>query len=173
MKSYAGIGSRNITDAERENIILVAKVMAKAGWLLYSGNADGADIAFQEGSDGKCVIMLPWLKFNQDKYDYTFSRDHFEVGETKDGEKSVEKFHPNPSALKRGGKSLMCRNYHQIYGYKHYPKVSVVICCANEKNGKVQGGTGQAVRIAQDSNIKIINIRASGWKDELRKLICA
>ena len=171
MKSYAGIGSRSITNKERKNIVSIAKIMAKADWLLYSGNADGADMSFQEGSDGKCVIMVPWKDFNIDNYDFTFSRDYFVVGDSKDGLNSIKKYHPNPEALSYGGKALMARNYHQINGYKGYPKVSLVICCADEIAGNFKGGTGQATRIAKKLNIPIINIRKPGWKDKLIKFL--
>lgn len=140
-------------------------------WILYSGNAGGSDIAFQEGSGGKCVIMLPWDGFNIDEYDYEFSRDHFVLGYSNDGRRSVDKYHPNPSALSNGAKMLMSRNYHQIFGYRSYPRSSLVICCATERNGKVQGGTGQAVRMAEDYNIPIINIRNNGWKRKFMEII--
>lgn len=140
--------------------------MNKLNYVLYSGNANGSDVAFQEGSDGKCVIMLPWSGFNEDEYDYEFSRDYFVIGDEKEGIESVDKYHPNPSALKRGAKALMARNYYQINGYRKYPRVSLVVCCTDVKYGKVQGGTGQAVRIAEDLGIPIINIRADGWKDK-------
>jgi hypothetical protein len=171
MKSYAGIGSRDITSKEYDIIIKIAKIMAKSDWILYSGNADGSDIAFQEGSNGKCVIMLPWNDFNIDNYDYTFSRDYFILGKNKDALNSIDKYHPNPKALKSGGKALMARNYYQINGYKQYPKVSLVICCADERNGQIKGGTGQATRIAQKQRIPVINIRISGWKDKLFNFI--
>jgi hypothetical protein len=171
MKSYAGIGSRDITDIERQNIILIAKIMAKADWLLYSGNADGSDISFQTGCDGKCVIMLPWAGFNIDEYDYTFSRDYFVLGDDRIGQDSVDKYHPNSSKLKRGGRALMSRNYFQIMGYRKYPTVSLVICCAKPSGKGVIGGTGQAVRIAESLKIPIINIRTAGWKLKFKQYL--
>ncbi len=60
---------------------------------------------------------------------------------------------------------MMARNWHQIVGYDSYPPVSFVVCCANESNGEVIGGTGQACRIAKDFNIPIFNIR-NGWDNQ-------
>lgn len=171
MKSYAGIGTRDISDDEYDKIITIAKIMNKKDYILYSGNANGSDIAFQEGSNGKCVIMLPWNKFNIDEYDYTFSRDYFDVGKTKNGLDSVDKFHPAPDKLSYGARSLMARNYHQIFGYKGYPRVDIVICCANIKFGNVIGGTGQAVRIANHYKIPVINIRDKNWQDQFELFI--
>lgn len=173
MIAYAGIGSRTITSIEKDRIKLIAKIMAKAGYILYSGNAEGSDIAFQEGSDGKCVIMLPWKGFNEEEYDYTFSRDYFILGDSREGIESINKDHPAPTSLSRGGRALMARNYHQIHGYREYPKVSLVIYCANERNGQVEGGTGQAIRIARNQNIPTINIRLDGWKEKIKELLVA
>lgn len=46
MKSYAGIGSRDITPQEVLDIYKIANLLK--GYTLYSGNADGADISFQK-----------------------------------------------------------------------------------------------------------------------------
>ena len=168
IKAYAGIGSRDISDSERRNIIIIAKILAKSDYILYSGNASGSDIAFQEGSGGKCVVMLPWDGFNIEEYDYSYSRDYFVLGSSKMGLESVDKFHPNPPALSRGMRGLMARNYHQVAGYKEYPRVSLVVCCASvQRTGGVSGGTGQAVRIAQSMHVPVINIREYGWRDKL------
>lgn len=172
MKCYAGIGSREITNKEKKLIPKLAELMAEKNWVLYSGNSNGSDIAFQTGSNGKCVIMLPWNKFNIDNYDYKNSIDYFILGNEKESIESIEKYHPNPSALKYGGRALMARNYYQVMGYDKYLKVGLVICCANPlKNGEVEGGTGQAVRIALKNNIPVINIRTNNWKEELSKYI--
>ena len=53
----------------------------------------------------------------------------------------------------------MCRNTHQILGYKEFPRVSFVVYCANESCGIVSGGTSQAVKIARDMGIPTFNIR--------------
>ena len=171
MKSYAGIGTRNINNEECKKIKIIAKIMNKQDYILYSGNANGSDIAFQEGSNGKCVIMLPWNNYNLDEYDYNFSRDHFVVGKTNEGLRSVDKFHPSSNKLSDGVKLLMARNYHQILGYKNYPRVNVVICCADRKYGKIIGGTGQAIRIAEHFKIPIINIRDKNWNSQFETLI--
>ena len=64
--SYAGIGSRDITNTEAVRIKTVAKQMARQNFILYSGNADGADIAFQN-DDAYPIrtynIPSPWIKY--------------------------------------------------------------------------------------------------------------
>ena len=169
--SYAGIGSRDITKTEEVQIKTIAKQMARENFILYSGNADGADIAFQIGSNSQCVLMLPWKKFNEDSYSTTGCIEAFDLGDSKDGLWSVDKFHPNPSALSDGGRRMMARNYHQIHGNGRWPLVSFVICCSKEVDGNVIGGTGQAVRIAKSLNIPVFNIRKKGWGEVLGQFI--
>lgn len=175
MISYAGIGSRTITIDEATAIQRVASKLSSIGYTLYSGNAPGSDINFQIGSNSNCVLYLPWKDFNTKDYDVNKSIDRCVVGDTKEGLESVINFHPSPKGLSRGGKSLMCRNYHQVMGYKAYPVVSFVLCCANykvvEDKMQVEGGTGQAVRIANTKGIPVFNIRKPNWLNELKDLI--
>lgn len=171
MKSYAGIGSRQITEDERTTIEKLSKMLSSK-FIVYSGNAEGSDIAFQTGSNGNCVLILPWKNFNRDKYDHSKSIAKYDCGDTPEGNDSIDKFHPFPDKLSRGAKRMMCRNYHQIHGYDIYQRVSFVVACANTDNkGKIIGGTGQACRIAESLNIPIVNIRKEGWKEELTEIV--
>lgn len=174
MIAYAGIGSRDISSEEETNISKIANILQSKGLILYSGNAEGSDIAFQKGSNGKCVVMLPWKTFNIKHYDYAqLAMDHIIVGSRnnnfhKEAFDSIKKFHPKAHALNKASETFMARNFYQINGFDKYPKASIVICCANSinKKGNVMGGTGQAVRIALSMNIPIINIREIGWTDK-------
>jgi hypothetical protein len=164
MISYAGIGSRRITEQEEQLIIKISGKLADSGMVVYSGNADGADISFQKGSGGKCVLMLPWTKFNTKKYDVMNSLARFSLGKSPDGLVAIDKYHPSPASLTFGGRSMMARNFHQIMGYDVYPKVSFVVCCSDrDENKNVIGGTGQACRIAIDNGIPVFNIRDENW----------
>ena len=115
--------------------------------------------------------MLPWKGFNKQGYNPADALGWFEVGQTPEGLESVSEYHPNPFGLSRGARSMMCRNYHQIHGYGDLPMVSFVVCCADSSGLGVKGGTGQAVRIARDLDIPVINIREDRWQDKL-KTIC-
>ena len=171
MISYSGIGTRETTPKEEERILKISEKLSKS-FVLYSGNASGSDRKFQEGCNGNCVLFLPWASFDSDKYDFTKALDVFDLGKSPEGMASVEKFHPNGKNMKYTHKLLMSRNYHQIMGYKQYPRVSFVVCCASEDDeGNVLGGTGQAVRIAKNIGIPVINIRVPGWSDYLSHTI--
>ena len=158
MICYAGIGSREITSEEAHKILVISSKLSKK-FVVYSGNAEGADITFQTGSNGNCVIYLPWDGFNKEEYDCTKSLAYYDVGNTNIGVEYASKFHPTYSRLSKGAKRLMCRNSHQILGFKDYPRVSFVVYCAKEACGVVSGGTAQAIRIARDMGIPTFNIR--------------
>ena len=176
MKAYAGIGSRDITIEERIKIAEVAEKLANFDYICYSGNASGADNAFQLNSKGKCVLYLPWDNFNFNVFRPIINDNCLEyltVGDCLEGVESVDEFHPNPDTLSQGVVKLMARNYYQIYGIENrFPKVELVVCCADQDNlGNVLGGTGQAVRIAKHEGISIVNIRTKHWEDELHCIL--
>ncbi len=185
---YAGIGSRTITENERHDCRYLGEKLAAKGLILYSGNADGSDIAFQEGSGGRCVVMLPWPGFNTLRYqamDATKALACLDVGDTAVGNAAVDRFHPQGRHLRSGARKLQCRNYHQVWGYNPaesshldsayraggavadsgsgWPPVRFVICCATPSRDGTEGGTGQAVRIALAAGIiPVYNLRVEG-----------
>lgn len=163
---YAGIGSRTITPEEQQLIYKIAKILSEKGGLLFSGNASGSDISWQEGSQGNNVVFLPKHDWNRRSFDFTTrSKDYFVCGNSKEGLESIKHFHPNPNALDEFGRQCMARNYHQVHGYGLlYPRIDFLICCATiiDEN-TIKGGTNQAYQIAKSLNIPIFNIRKVGW----------
>ena len=73
---YAGIGSRSTPDNVLGIMEKLGIVLAKKGFILRSGGADGADKAFEKGCDlasGQKEIYLPWKGFNGNNSSlYTF-----------------------------------------------------------------------------------------------------
>jgi predicted Rossmann fold nucleotide-binding protein DprA/Smf involved in DNA uptake len=60
---YAGIGSRETPPDVQKLIFDIADKLAKKGYVLRSGGADGADLTFEAGCDnsnGLKEIFLPW-----------------------------------------------------------------------------------------------------------------
>lgn len=165
MHAYAGIGSRDITPTERNQITRIANYLVAKGYFLYSGGADGADKAFEESCRGYGLKFLPWPGFNMVQYSKIYST----VIHSDESMESVMKYHPAPHVLSEAARKLMSRNYYQIHGFGDLPKVDFVVCCADpirNSNGEVKGGTGQAVRIALDLNIPVFNIRDKNSKWE-------
>lgn len=173
IKTYAGIGSRDITVGEHITINKVASLLSDMGVILFSGNAPGADQAFQKGSKGKNIVFIPWTGFEKDSFDYEReSLQYYVLGNSPEGLKSIQKFHPAPQSLSEGARKLMARNYHQICGAGECPQVSFVVCCVNKDSaGNYCGGTSQALRIAKSLNIPIYNIRENGWSQNLKEYL--
>ena len=149
MKYYAGIGSRETPLDIQELMTHLAKQFTKYKYILRSGGADGADAAFEVGAQ-QAEIFLPWNGFNGRYVDSTryyvppFSYEY------------VEAYHPAPERLSRAAQKLMSRNTYQILGSDLQSPVDFVVCWTSD--GKASGGTGQALRIAQDLHIPIFNL---------------
>lgn len=150
-KTYVGIGSRQTSAPILRHMTLIAKAMAEEGYTLRSGGANGADVAFELGcdqADGSKEIYLPWPAFNGSSSAlYHPSEDAFDL---------AQQFHPNWRALSEGGRKLMARNAHQLFGKDLNDLTDLVICWT--LGGHVVGGTGQTIRMAQAFKIPVINL---------------
>ena len=170
MKYYAGIGSRETPAEVIEKMEKIASLLEKRGWILRSGGAPGADSAFERGvKDPKNKqIFLPWSGFQD--------RDGEEEGELvfdkneKWAIKIAKKFHPDFASLKKGGKLLMCRNTHQIFGPEKDSERSLFVVCWT-KGGVDTRGTGQAIRIANEYGVPVFNLFHESHEYKLRSLI--
>ncbi len=159
-KFYAGIGSRETPEDVQEEMKVIASSLSKYGYTLRSGHAPGADMAFEIGCDngqGLKEIYIPWKGFNGSDSDLLkLSYDAVEI---------AMKFHPAWHRLKDEGKKLMARNTYQVLGYDCKSPSEFVVCWT--KDGKMQGGTAQAMRIAKFHNIPIFNL---ALKEDQRQL---
>ena len=120
--------------------------MAKQGYILRSGGADGSDTAFEIGCDrvnGKKEIYLPWKNFNGNKSNLIFDDDIEAINIAK-------KYHPAYNGLSQGAKRLIARDSYQVLG-KDLKTPSKYIICYTDGTG----GTSQALRIAEDIQINI------------------
>ena len=145
---YTGIGSRETPKPILKYMIMIAFKFAKFGWTLRSGGAAGADSAFEFGCDlggGSKEIYLPWKDFNGNTSKlFPPSEKAIEV---------AKKYHPKFSSLSSGAKKLHARNSHQILGVDCSTPAELVICWTPGS-----GGTEQALRIARDHKIEILNL---------------
>jgi hypothetical protein len=160
-KFYAGIGSRKTPEPIQTLFSKIAVRMAANDYILRSGGAAGADIAFEAGAGaGKAEIYLPWPKFNNNPSTLCIpSPQAFAI---------AEKYHPGWKLLTPTVKKLMARNSHQILGEDLKTPSKLVICWT--LGGRGQGGTGQALRIAKDYNIPIVDFGAGAVNYNLDKI---
>lgn len=148
---YTGIGSRECPSEICAKMTKLAKYLAGKKYILRSGGADGADKAFEQGVWVPRLkeIYLPWKGFNGSNSLLFISHP--------DAEAIAKKYHPRWNDLGSGAKKLHTRNVHQILGKDLKTPSKFVICWTSD--GKISGGTGQAMRIAKDMNIPIFNLR--------------
>lgn len=161
-KLFAGIGSRKTPN----DIIKIMEIWARYAVLceygVSTGAALGADQAFARGAkkaNGLVHLHLPWAKYEQEFIQqmrnakgitnvYVYNPyTHPKAGD------SVVYFHPEAQKLKQGPFKLHARNYNILT----LPQlVEHIVCWTPE--GKITGGTGQALRIAAYAKIPVYNL---------------
>jgi len=151
-RSYAGIGSRKTPDIVLESMKHAARYLWEKGLILRSGGANGADTAFEDGlplrAGNAKEIYLPWEGFNGNKSAL--------FQPTQRAYEYARRFHPAYKQLSKGAQKLMARNTHQVLG-KDLDDPSLFILCWTP-DGKGEGGTGQAIRIADAHDIPVFDM---------------
>lgn len=163
MNIYAGIGSRDTPPDICASMTEIAKFLAARDWVLRSGRAPGADVAFEAGADRqRREIYLPWYGFNGCKgFDMGFCVPIL----TPQMLAIAEAYHPNWAACSSAARKLHVRNVCQILGLDCMTPAKMVICWT--PGGKGSGGTGQAIRIAKGYNIPVFDIALEAQQDAL------
>jgi hypothetical protein len=126
----------------------LGEALARLGFILRSGGAEGADSAFEKGAmrgmDGLFEpwpeIYLPWPNFNG----RPDGPDH--VSPSTEALNVAAQYHPAWDRLSPGGKLLHGRNTHQVLGSECDWPSEFLVCWT--PRGKGGGGTGQALRLA-------------------------
>lgn len=156
---YCGVGSRETVLRIQVLMRSIGETLARRGWLLRSGAADGADSAFEEGCDiakGAKEIWLPWPKFNGHDSKLLPSPEAFEL---------AARYHPAWSKLTEGGRKLQARNSHQVLGADLETPAHIIVYYTPK--GLSTGGTGQSIRIARDLSIPVVDLGVKeDWKLE-------
>ena len=163
-KIYTGIGSRETPVPVLEQMLAIGETLASHGWTLRSGHARGADQAFELGSlkaQGKMEIYLPWHGFENAPYNHP----GYHVIKNPTAEHIAAQFHPAWSRCSQGARKMHTRNVYQVVGATLEDKSDLVICWT--KDGKRQGGTGQALRIADYLDIPIFDLAVCNEKQIL------
>ena len=159
-KYYSGVGSRN-TPFEITNVMTdIASLLEEKGYILRSGHANGADLAFENGVYDKrnMKIYLPYEGFNGGRS----SNDGFIYVEdditNEDYVRAYEslKYHPKKYKMTHSTKIMMIRNYFQVHGINNEPSSMFNICWTED--GKMVGGTAQSIRLCNAANIPVYNL---------------
>ena len=170
MAYYAGIGSRETPPPILSLMTEVAQKMEKDGWTLRSGGAAGADSAFEHGVENpqNKEVYLPSSYFNDRSSSKEGFIDATQLASYPEALKTVNLFHPAPGKLSDFARKLMARNAMQVLGSSLEDPSTLII--AWTKDGKMIGGTSQALRIARYHSIPVLNLgnpevegRVRGW----------
>lgn len=159
---YAGIGARETPPATIKKMEQIGEIMAKAGIVLRSGGAIGADSAFESGAikgGGEKQIFLPSRRHkgrdaDGKEYIFNITPAHYDLAE--------KHYNRDWSETSEFTQKLMARNGSQVLGDRLDSPSDLVICYTS--TGGIKGGTGQALRIAKDRGIPDINLGAEPWK---------
>ena len=150
-----GIGSRSIKSPYTKWMADIAVYLAKEGCTLRSGGASGSDTIFAEifkHYDAPVEIFIPWDNFQGLRAD----GKTIIVANHKLCTPYTEKYHPNHHNLSEGARKLINRNAHQVLGKDLNTPSDLVVCYTDR--GNIQGGTAQAIKIAADINIPVVNL---------------
>lgn len=156
---FAGVGSRETPEDIGLVMCAIGRKLTDAGWVLSSGGAEGADMAFESGvrvgEKGKRVL-LPYSGFNGNKSTLTnIKPEAFEI---------AERVHPAWHNCKDFARKAHARNAHQVLGLSLNDPVQMTICWT--KDGAVDaasahnaGGTRTAIVISAEHGVPVFNLR--------------
>lgn len=166
--TYTGVGSRETPEDVQRIMECIGETLARAGWVLRSGHAIGADQAFERGCDnalGAKEIFLPWAGYEGSQSRFTMpALEAFEM---------IKDLHPKHHKLSDGGRRLQARNVHQVLGEDLRSPSAALICwtkdgCKTEvERTPATGGTGTAITLACRMNVPVFNL---GIDDDMRML---
>lgn len=153
----------------------IAVRLARRGFVLRSGGADGSDLAFEAGAtsiEAPCEIYLPWRGFNGSKSALHDLETHGRAAEI------ASRCHPAWSRLKDSHRKLHTRNVYQVLGRDLESPAEFVICWTPDgveegaHTSRETGGTGTAIRVASMFGVPVINLLNPGALDRI-KALCA
>lgn len=162
MKYYAGIGSRKTPDNVLQVMQNLGFMLSELRYILRSGHAIGADLAFENGCN-----LAHGLK---------------EIFLANDAEAKAmalaASVHPYWYSLSAYAQKLHARNGYQILGKDLKTPSDFVLCWTPDgadgdsvPTSPISGGTGQAIRLANRYKIPVINLKNENWKPKLQRLL--
>ncbi len=151
---YAGIGARTTPEAVLDDMTVIAAWLARTGWRLASGGANGADAAFAAGAPaGQRTLYLPWAGYNRHAGSDCRGPSRSELAAWM---AVATPLHPAWSRCSPAVRKLHARNAAVLLGPELDRPVDAAV--AWTPGGAVTGGTGMALRIAAEHGIPVLNL---------------
>ena len=151
---YAGIGARATPADVLRDMTVMAGWLARTGWTLSSGGANGADTAFANGAPaGQTTLWLPWRGYNGHRGPdcRVLSAAALEACMA-----IAAPLHPAWNRCSPAVRKLHARNAAVLLGEMLDRPVDAVVCWS--AGGRAEGGTGMAIRIAEARGIPVFNL---------------
>lgn len=166
------VGSRKTPPLMCDLLAYITEQIARAGYTVRSGAADGSDDAGERGADragGKKEIYLPWKGYN--------SHNSPLYGVCEQALLLAASIHPVWDMLDQGPRKLQARNMYQVLGKTLDIPSDFLICwtedgCESEKERKRKtGGTASAIVLADRRGIPVFNLGKKGSLLRLKRFL--
>ena len=152
--TYAGIGARATPRAVLADMTKMAGWLARTGWHLSSGGADGADSACAAGAPaGQRTIWLPWRGYNGHRGPDCRVLSAAAMAECM---AIAAPLHPAWERCSPAVRKLHARNVAILLGERLDRPVDAVVCWS--EGGEAVGGTGMGIRVAETRGIPVLNL---------------
>lgn len=169
---YTGVGSRKTPKDVQAKLTVIAFMLAKLGYTLRSGGAEGADTAFELGAKQHVVrspsqpydIYLPYEGFNgryDDQFNYHRPGCESKLGIERNARAKAiaADIHPAWQNCDAGARAFHTRNVFQVLGHDLESPSRFLICWApTDKKGIPTGGTATAWNLARKHGVPCYNI---------------
>ena len=165
---YAGIGSRETPAEVLQDMTRLASILEERGYILRSGGAAGADTAFARGCKYDTEIFIPWNNFSGLRAGGSII-DSSKLPTFQEAQQIAAKAHPAWHRCSPGAKTLHTRNVFQVMGADLVNLSRFIVCWT--KDGLASGGTGQAIRIADNLGIPTYNFNEGTRTRSLKEML--
>ena len=164
--TYAGVGARKTPALVLGRMWDIATNLAGRGWHLRKGGAKGADDAFARAAPAdRRTVFFPWRGYNG----WSGSEGRaLTAGELQALRAAAAPHHPAWQRCAPSVRDLHARNVAILLGADMREPVNAIICWT--ENGRVQGGTGMAIRLAQHYRIPVLNLAELGMRELMDRL---
>ena len=164
---YAGIGSRATPEYVLADMTKMAGWLARTGWHLASGGADGADTAFAGGAPaGQRTLYLPWPGYNGHGGPDCLTLSRSALSACMD---IAARLHPAWHRCSPAARKLHARNAAILLSSGLDRPVDAVV--AWTRDSAVTGGTGMGLRIAAEHGIPVMNLGAMSPREACERLL--
>lgn len=176
--AYAGLGSRETPEDMLALMEALGERLAGQRWLLRTGLSPGADQAFYRGalsSGGDVELYLPWPGFEAGARLGIEGANVHELAQPSAAARELaRRFHGRWDALEPPERQLLARDAHEVLGADLKSPAQVLVCWTAD--GSIDGedlyddGTGQALRIASEHGVPVLNLARPDDVEQLVRL---